>query len=124
MLSDPRTYLLLEHAPISQTKTFMPNLYGAVAINHEAARHSMDRKSLREHTLGVEDHAKLRRMLAQEPLGVSAVPVNIDCDDRKALRSERLLQMVHEGEGRQTRGAPGGPEIEIHNVTFESGQIN
>jgi hypothetical protein len=115
--------LLFESFAISATKPFVPNSHNACAVNHEATRHPVHRKSLWEDTLGIENHPKLRGMRAQEALGIGTVPINIHGDDREPQWAQSPLQVIHERKGFKAWRAPRRPDVEVHNLALQGSDV-
>lgn len=116
--------MLLQCIAVGKAKAFMTHLYLAATIDHEAARHSVQGKLLRQNALGIEYHLESCRMVLQKALGIGVIAVDVNGDDDELLRSELLLQVIHERKRLATRGAPGSPEIQINDFSFEGGEVD
>jgi hypothetical protein len=86
----------------------------AVSIDDHAGWHASDFETLRKRALRIELHGKVGLVLLQKLLGVGAIVIQIDGHNGKSPSLVGIFHGLHPGKGLPTRGAPGGPEIQIN----------
>src|ERR1700686_3950947 len=118
-----RADLPLQGVPVPEAKALVLPLNAAAAVDEKAGRDALDAEFPGEPTVRVEDDAKARDVLLKEALGVRIGVIYVDRDDDKTVRTQLALHPAHPGKRVPARGAPGCPEIDVHDLPPECGDV-
>src|ERR1700694_170971 len=95
----------------------------AAAVDQKAGRDARDAELPGDQTVRVEDDAKARDVVLKEPLRVGMHVIYVDRDDDKTVRTQLALHAAHPGKRAPARCAPGCPEIDVHDLPPECGEV-
>src|SRR6266853_319062 len=123
MREHQRADLSRQDVAIPELKSLVLPLNLAAAVDQKAGRDARDAELPGERTVRVEDDAKARDVVLKEPLGVGMHVIYIDRDDDKTVRTQRALHAAHPGKRAPAGCAPGCPEIDIHDLAPECGEV-
>src|ERR1700674_3625463 len=123
MLEHQRANLPREDLAIRPLKSLVLPLNLAAAVDQKAARDARDAELPGEQTVRVEDDAKARDVVLKEPLGVGMPVIYVDRDDDETVRTQLALHAAHPGKRAPARCAPGCPEIDVHDLPPECGEV-
>src|SRR6478735_7256914 len=104
---------LLELAATAFKEAALDEDHVAAGIDQIGSGHALHAERGGRRSGFIEDDWKACRQLRQEFVGVGALLVDVDRNDRQALSAILLLHVVHPRKRAAARSAPGGPEVDV-----------